>query len=67
MICLSCSDCKHYTIKHSESYCTKKQEVLTFLERNWVGSWSEYEFICFRPSERTREYLEKHYEKLGLK
>ena len=67
MILLSCSDCKHYTIKHGESYCIKKQEVLTFLERNWIGSYSEYEFTCFRLSPKTREYLEKHYEKLGLK
>lgn len=54
-------------MKNGDSYCTKKREILTFLERNWTGSWSEYEFTCFRPSERTREYLEKHYEKLGLK
>lgn len=67
MILLSCSDCKHYTMKNGDSYCTKKREILSFNERNWVGSWSEYEFTCFRPSQKTREYLEKHYEKLGLK
>ena len=39
MICLSCSNCKHYMMKNGDSYCTKKQEVLTFLERNWTGSW----------------------------
>lgn len=66
MICLSCSNCKYYTMENGDSYCIKKQEVLTFLERNWTGSFSEYEFTCFRPSERTREYLEKHYEKLGF-
>lgn len=54
-------------MRNGDSYCTKKREILTFLERNWTGSFSGYEFTCFRPSERTREYLEKHYEKLGLK
>ena len=66
MILLSCSDCKHYTMKNSNSYCTKKRKILTFLERNWTGTWSEYEFTCFRPSPKTREMLNKHYEKLGL-
>ena len=32
MICLSCSNCKHYTMKNGDSYCTKKNEILTFLE-----------------------------------
>ena len=69
-ILLSCSDCKHHERiydkeeKDNYSYCHKKKERLSFLERNWAGSWSDYEYTCFRPSHECNERLDKHYKKL---
>ena len=67
---LCCSDCRHHERIYDEdddySYCHKKKRRLYFLERNWHGSWYDYEYTCFRPTKECRERLDRHYEELGL-
>lgn len=65
---LSCGDCKYhervYESDDNYSFCHKKKERLCFLERNWVGSWGDYEYTCFRPTKECSERLDNHYEKI---